>query len=81
MNMKYYLIYDNLSLKLMMTIAVRSIRHQPRNFNDTNFIAKYRFMVSIRPLQFNYLSYMLRSQEMSHFGIKKKLKNVTFFIF
>ena len=35
----------------------------------------------IRPLQFNKLSYVLRRQEMSHFGIKKKLKNVGFFIF
>ena len=34
----------------------------------------------LRPLQFNYLSYELQSLEMSHFGIKKKLKNVGFFI-
>ena len=39
----------------------------------------------IRPLQFIYLSYEAGSrklwrQEMSHFGIKKKLKNVAFFL-
>ena len=38
--------------------------------------------IYIRPVQFNYLSYELRRQEMSHFEIKKKLKNVfVFFIF
>ena len=35
---------------------------------------------TIRPLQFDYLSYELRRQEMSHFGIKEKLKNVVFFV-
>ena len=35
---------------------------------------------TIRPLQFDYLCYELRKQEMSHFGIKEKLKNV-FFLF
>ena len=33
-----------------------------------------------RPLQFNYLSYKLRRQEMSHFGIKKKVEKCVFFV-
>ena len=36
---------------------------------------------SIRPLQFIYLSYKLRRQEMSHFGIKKKVEKCGFFIY
>ena len=36
-------------------------------------------LLGFRPLQFNYLSYELRRQEMSHFGIKKKLKKVLLF--
>ena len=33
----------------------------------------------LRPLQFIYLSYVLRRQEMSHFGIKKKVEKCDFF--
>ena len=35
--------------------------------------------IYIRPIQLNYLSYELPRQEMSHFGIEEKLKNVVFF--
>ena len=32
---------------------------------------------TFRPLQFNYLSYELQRQEMSHFGIKKNFWSLT----
>ena len=37
--------------------------------------------VYLRPLQFIYLSYELRREEMSHFGIKKKVEKWAFFYF
>ena len=39
------------------------------------------FCLFFRPLQFNYLSYELRRQELSHFGIKKKVEKCGFFYF
>ena len=38
---------------------------------------KYKYF-EVGPLLFNYLFYELRRQEMSHFEIYKKLKNVLF---
>ena len=35
----------------------------------------------VRPLQFIYLSYELRRQEMSHLGIKKKVEKCDIFFF
>ena len=39
------------------------------------------FCLFFRPLQFNYLSYELRRQELSHFGIKKVEKCGVFFFY
>ena len=65
--------YGDSAMKYLITVFFR--------LSANAQISAQGLFFMVRPLQFNYLSYELQSLEMSHFGIKKKLKNVFFLIF